>query len=82
MKWKKKNNGECNSPDGHVIVRKQADVWEMTDQIDQVEGVYNSQNDALDAGARQRMISEMGSFNVFTKLAEKEGELVFKHLFS
>ena len=81
VKWKKKNNGERTSPDGYVIVRKERKGWRMVDQIDQVEGIYSTQTKALDAGAKQRMISEMGSFNVFIKTGEKEGDLVFNHLY-
>ena len=47
VKWKKKNNGEIVSLDGYVIVRKERSGWKMIDQIDQIEGLYSSQIDAL-----------------------------------
>jgi len=81
VKWKKNENGEITSPDGHVAVSKHSKSWKMVDQIDQLEEEYTSKDEALDAGVKQRMISEMGNFNVFVKVAAEKGELVFIHLF-
>jgi len=81
VKWEKNKNGEMTSPDGYVVVSKHSKGWKMVDQIDQLEEEYTSKNKALDAGAKQQMISEMGNFNVFAKVVDGKGELEFTHLF-
>lgn len=79
VKWKKNEDGKIVSIDGYVRVSKDGDQWKMIDLIDDVKEVHKTQKDALDAGAKQMMISELGQFNVFLEVVEKNGDLIFEH---
>jgi len=80
IKWKKNEDGDLVSLDGFVMVMLIGHQWRMVDMIDDVKGWYPTQKEALDAGARQLMISDLGNFNVFLKPMEERGDLSFDHV--
>jgi len=80
INWKKNEDGDLVSLDGFVMVFPHGHKWKMVDVIDDVNGVYTSQEEALDAGAKQMMISDLGNFNVFVKPMQKRGDLSFDHV--
>ena len=82
IKWHKNAQGKLSSEDGWITVYRQGDQWVMDDQLEGEKEVFSNRNEALDESARRMMITKIGEFNVFLRVAEKNGDLTFDHQIS
>lgn len=82
IKWNLTPTGEITSEDTTVSVYEGGDSWVMEDSIDGDKVVYNTKQEALDAGGRRLLQTETGNFSVFIPVLDKKKELVFTHQIS
>ncbi len=79
VKWTKNNLNQLVSEDGSISVYKESDHWVMKDGIDLDLLQFDNRENALDTGGMRVLISSMGNFYPFLKVAVKSGDLKIIH---
>lgn len=79
INWTQTPTGRYTSEDETISVYEDGASWVMEDHIDGDEKIYTSRESAMDAGAMNLMVTQMGNFYVFLPTLVKTGSIEFIH---